>query len=100
METMKSDIEWVGIDWAEALKYLRINLTHYRDRQPEVEHLLPERMFKKGPKPGITSENALSGDRGLEDKWIQRVKVDNLTSAEQARVMECCLEIAIVKLDC
>ena len=94
-ETMKSEIKWEGIDWHEALKYLRINLTPYQARTLGIEHLLPERKFSRGPKPGITSDNALSGDRKYEDKWVQRVGVKSLDDKTKAKIMGCCLEVAI-----
>ena len=98
LETIRSEVKWVGVDWAEALKYLKINLTPYKAKQLEVEHLLPERKFSKGPSPGITSENALSADREHEDRWVQKIRVDMLTDTEKARIMGCCIEIAVVVL--
>ena len=97
-ETIKSEVKWAGVDWAETLKYLRLNLTKYRARQLQIEHLLPTRKFSKGPDPGITSENALSGDRNHEDKWIQKVNTNTLTETDKARLMGCSLEVAIVAL--
>ena len=94
-ETIRSDTKLVGVDWAEALKYVRVNITPYQSRMLQVEHLLPDRKFSKGPKPGITSNNSLSGDRGYEDKWVQKVHPESLSRETQSRVMGCCLEIAI-----
>ena len=97
-ETMKSDVKWKGVDWGEALKDLKIGMAPYKARQLEVEHLLPRRMFNKGHAPGITSENALSGDKSHEERWTQRVDPTKLNERDQAKVIGCCLEIAVVTL--
>ena len=61
-----------------------------------MEHLLPERIFKKGPKPGMTSDNAMSHDREYVDNWAQKIQVRSLSEEDKAKVMGCYLEVAVV----
>ena len=95
---LRSKVRWEGVDWSECLKYLAINLKEYKARQLNVHNLIPVRKFKKGPKPGITSVNAMGPDRETEDRWVPVLGGSELTEEEKARVMGACVEVAIVFL--
>ena len=75
-----------------------MNLTPFKAKTLGVEHLLPLRKFRKGPSPGITSENSLHKDREHEDKWVSVLRGRELSETEQKLVMGCCLEVATVVL--
>ena len=84
-----SEVEFAGIDYEWALKYIAMNFTNEDVAQSKIRHLLPVRKHKKGPRPGIVSV-----DKEEEcSKWILRQ--NQLTEVEKKQILAEVVYIAV-----
>ena len=69
----------------EAGKYIATTCDPMETRQMGVDRLIPQRRFRKGPKPSITREGALSKHSDDQTQLVRTRK--EFTKQEQAKIM-------------
>ena len=68
---LESDLKFEGVDYRAATMLVRYGMGHSEIQKLGLESIVPRRHYHKGQEPGVTSKEALSGDRDRnEDKWI------------------------------
>ena len=64
----QSGVEFKGIDYDWAVKYIAMNLTKDEAALSKIGHLLPVRRYDRGARPGIVSIE----EEEKSSKWILR----------------------------
>ena len=64
----RSEVDFMGIDYDWAVRYIAMNLTKEEVALSKIGHLLPVRKHKKGARPGIVSIE----EEEKSSKWILR----------------------------
>ena len=66
----KSDIDWRGVDYMEAVRYIALNWTEEQCKGSRLRKVLPWRRKKGGTRPGIRGAGPKGPERGDTDQWI------------------------------
>ena len=74
-------MDFMGIDYDWAVKYIAMNLTKDEAALSRIGHLLPVRKYKRGARPGIVSME--EEEKG--SKWILRQR--QLTEMEKRQIL-------------
>ena len=77
----RSEVDFMGIDYDWAVKYIAMNLTKDEAALSRIGHLLPVRKYKRGARPGIVSME--EEEKG--SKWILRQR--QLTEMEKRQIL-------------
>ena len=91
---MESELEFVGMDYKAAAMLVKYGMDPSEIRTLGLENIVPRRRYNRGRKPGVTSKEALGGDRERdEDKWIFPSREPSET--EKKSLIAACLEIGV-----
>ena len=77
----RSKVEFMGIDYDWAVKYIAMNLTKDEVALSRIGHLLPVRKHKRGARPGIVSIE----EEEKSSKWILRSRLP--TEMEKRQIL-------------
>ena len=66
----KSDIDWRGVDYMEAVRYIALNWTEEQCRGSKLRKVLPWRRKNNGTRPGIRGAGPKGPNRGDTDQWV------------------------------
>ena len=92
-ETIKSGIEFEGVDWEEATTYLAINLDKFERKRMKVDSLVPTRRYVMGPKPTIHGKDSKSGKNMCSIKWVKKKAM--FSKEEKAHIMGAVLKVGV-----
>ena len=93
---LKSKIDYDGLNFKEIVTYLALNLTTEEMIKAGIYNLLPRRKYRRGQKPTVTGDSAMSPESAHDHHWkYQRL----IFSDEEKKILFAkCLQIAIVTL--
>ena len=83
-----SSVEFQGVDYKWALTYLTLTMSPREIVDAKIQYLLPRRLHKQGPKPGISG--AL--DKEPEERFWFPKKLATLNQEDKKLIMACLVE--------
>ena len=95
------DIKIEGVNWAEAGKYLAINLSQKEIKDLKIEHLVSTRKNKGGRHPGITTAEVMGKlykEDGAEDASLFHPPKKKPTQQEKKIILSQVIKTAILAI--
>ena len=92
-EVVRSRVQVEGLSWKESARYVKINSEPWEAQRFRVSHLLPRRRYTRGPAPGMTSSDVLTGKQDSDTQWI--FPDITPTAADERRLLAAALALAV-----
>ena len=92
-EAMKSKIKFIGLNYKELARYVRIGYDHFEIRAMKLDRIVPRRRYNRGTEPGITGKEPLGREADDEEKWVFPEREP--TEMEKRNLLAASLEIAV-----
>ena len=95
---LESKVKFDSIDWLEACKYIALTSTAQECKLGPLRRILPRRRHTPGSRPGITGEDPMAQDSGVQDQWEFPTLRNGLTATEKRLVIAKVLKTSILAI--
>ena len=95
---LESKVKFESVDWLEACKYIAITSTAQECKMGPLRRVLPRRRHAPGSRPGITGEDPLAKDTGVQDQWKFPTLRNGLTAQEKRLVIAKVLKTSVLAI--